>query len=213
MLVKIKSLLGKQLIEEVESPISGRIRIFKVLGRPSMVVGGVEQSGAFIGGIWKKALRRAQGKLSKVSHCLILGLGGGTVAKLVNKFWPKARIVGVEIDPVVIKLGKKYFDLDKIPNLKIINADAAAWVKKDGKFDLILIDIYLADQIPQSCETEEFLKRIKELLSPAGLAIFNRLFYKEKKKEAEIFIKKLGKIFSQISSVRTPSNLLIFVQK
>lgn len=213
MWVKIKSLLGKQLIEEIESPISGGVRIFKVLGRPSMVVGGVEQSGAFIGGIWKKALKKIHHSPFAIRHSLILGLGGGTVAKLVNKFWPKARIVGVEIDPVVIKLGKIYFDLDKIPNLKIINADAAAWVKKDGKFDLILVDVYLADKVPQSCETEEFLKNIKELLSPAGLAIFNRLFYKEKKKEAEIFIKKLGKIFSQLSSARTPSNLLIFIQK
>ena len=216
MLVKIKSFLGKQLIEKVNSPISGEVRIFEVLGRPSMVVGGLEQSGAFIGGIWKKALKKLQNSKTpklQISDVLILGLGGGTVAKLVNKFWPDAKIVGLEIDPVVIELGKKYFALDKIPNLEIITADACEWTGREKSFDLVLVDLYVGDQVPEKAKTQEFLKRVKQLLTPGGFAIFNRLFYKEKKKETEVFIKKLEKIFPRFSFVRTPSNLLIFVQK
>jgi len=203
----------RKLIEKVDSSISGEVRIFKVLGKPSMVVGGLEQSGAFIGGIWKKALKKVSHSPFAIRHSLILGLGGGTVAQLVNKFWPDAKMVGVEIDPAVIRFGKKYFNLDKISNLEIVNADAVEWVEKRGKFDLILIDVYLADKVPQSCETEEFLRKIKRLLSPSGLVIFNRLFYKEKKEETREFIGKLEKIFSRISFVRTSSNLLTLSQK
>ena len=122
-------------------------------------------------------------------------------------------MVGVEIDPAVIRFGKKYFNLDKISNLEIVNADVVEWVEKRGKFDLILIDVYIADKVPQSCETEEFLRKIKRLLSPSGLVIFNRLFYKEKKEETREFIGKLEKIFSRISFVRTSSNLLTLSQK
>lgn len=211
-------LLVKKLIEKVESSISGEVRIFKVLGKPSLVVGGLEQSGAFIGGIWKKALKKTP-KLqnSKTQNVLILGLGGGTVAKLVSQFWPEAKMVGVEIDPVVISLGRKYFDLDKIPNLKIIDQDAVKFIFHQqstiNHYSLILVDVYLGDKVPQSFETEEFLIRIKKLLTLGGVVIFNRLFYKEKKKETEEFIKKLEKIFSQISYVRTTSNLLTFALK
>ncbi len=144
-----------------------------------------------------------------IHSSLILGLGGGTAAKLVNQFWPEAKIVGIEIDPVIIGLAKKYFALGKISSLKIINADAAEWVKRKEKFDLILVDVYLGDKVPKSCETKEFLKNIKKLISPGGFVIFNRLNYKEKKKETEDFIKKLEKIFPQVSLIQTPSNLLI----
>lgn len=218
--MKLLSFLFPRIIAKVNSPISGEIKVVEQFGKRSIKVGGLEQSGAFIGGIWKKALKKTQNlKTSKTQSVLILGLGAGTVAKLVNKFWPGAKIVGLEIDPVVIKLGRRYFDLDEIPNLEIINFDAVKFLEKidyllyANHYSLILVDVYLGDRVPQSCETDEFLKRVKKLLAPGGLAIFNRLFYKEKKKEAENFIKKLRKIFSQISSVRTPSNLLIFAQK
>ena len=203
----------KKLIEEAHSPINERIRIFKVLGRPSMVIGGLEQSGEFIGGIWKKALKKIRNSKFEIRNSLILGLGGGMAAKLVSQFWPRVKIVGVEIDPVVIKLGKKHFGLNKIPNLKVVNANAVEWVKKGGIFDLVLVDIYLGDKMPKFCETEAFLERIKKLLALEGVVIFNRLFYKEKKKQTENFVKKLKKIFPKISFTRTSSNLLILGAK
>ena len=197
------------MLEEVNSPISGLIQISRFFGRPKMVIGGLEQSGSFIKSIWKKGLKKIHNSKFMIHSSLILGLGGGTAAKLVNQFWPEAKIVGIEIDPVIIGLAKKYFALGKISSLKIINADAAEWVKRKEKFDLILVDVYLGDKVPKSCETKEFLKNIKKLISPGGFVIFNRLNYKEKKKETEDFIKKLEKIFPQVSLIQTPSNLLI----
>ena len=131
MLAKRKLVLGKKLIETIDSPINGKINIYRSWCWPILEVGDLEQSGPFIAGIWKKALKNVQKfKSLKVQSVLILGLGAGTAARLVNRFWPEAKITGVEIDSKIIKLGKKYFDLDKIPNLKIICADAVKWLQK-----------------------------------------------------------------------------------
>ena len=81
------------------------------------------------------------------------------------------------------------------------------------RYDLILVDLYLGDQVPTGCETKTFLKKIKSLLALNGLAVFNRLYYHDKKKQAEKFIQKLNSIFPRLTRVRTPSNLLILAQK
>jgi len=231
MLAKRKLVFGKKLIETANSPINGKINIYYSWRWPVLEVGGLEQSGPFIAGIWKKGLKNVQKfKGLKVQNVLILGLGAGTAARLVNQFWPKSEITGIEIDPKIIKMGKKYFNLDKIPNLKIACSDVNKWIHSRHNnthynntyyhskhnfilYDLILVDLYLGDQVPISCETKTFLKNIKSLLAPNGLAVFNRLYYRDKKKEAENFIKKLETIFQRLTRVRTPSNLLILAQK
>lgn len=106
-----------------------------------MWVGGYEQSGPLVEEVWKKALKALD---FTPKNILILGLGCGSAAKVISKKFPTAKITGVEIDPVMIKIGKKYFGLGKIPNLKITCADALNFVKKTKqKFDLILVDVYV----------------------------------------------------------------------
>lgn len=204
----------KRLIKKTKSRISGEIKVFNVFGRPSLEVGGLEQSGAFVGGIWKKGLTHAKGQLPKIADGLILGLGAGTVARLVGQFWPEAKITGIEIDAEIIKLARRYFKTHKIPRLKIVKANALKWLEKaKDAYDLILVDVYLGDEVPQGMENQQFLRRIKMLLNPGGLVIFNRLFYKEKKIQTEKFMKKLVKIFPELSFVRSASNLLILCAK
>lgn len=213
--MKVLDLLSvKKLLKKTKSRISGEIKVFDILRRPSLEVGGLEQSGAFIGGIWKKGLKRAKSQKPLVARCLILGLGGGTAARLVSQLWPAAEIIGIEIDSEVIKLAKKYFKVHQVSHLEIVKADALKWLKRrKEKFDLILMDLYLGDQLPAGSENQVFLKRLKARLNPGGLVIFNRLFYQEKKIQTEAFIKKLSKVFPEISFVRTASNLLILARK
>jgi spermidine synthase len=220
----INFLTGRRLVEKIESPINGEVRIIKVFGRLSIEVEGIEQSGSFVKGIWKKGLKKIHNSKFIIHNSLILGLGGGSVAELVNNFWPEAKIVGIEIDPVIIKLAKKYFALNKIANLRIINDDAVKIIKKakpasrqgglkKQNFDLILVDLYFGDRVLKETESPEFLENINRLISPNGLVIFNRLFYREKKKQTEVFIKKVKKIFLKTSFVHAFSNLLIFAQR
>lgn len=147
-----------QVVETVNSPINGLIKILKLRGQYSAWVGGFEQSGSFyVQKIWKKKLGEIK---TNIESGLVLGLGCGTVAKLLFDRWPDMAIVGVEIDPVMIRLGKKYFGLDQTPKLKIVKQDGFQFVKStQQKFDLILLDAYIGNQkkaisIPQRLLTE-----------------------------------------------------------
>lgn len=131
--------LYPQTIETVASKFNGQIKVTKFRGQYSIWTSGFEQSGPiYVEKVWKKGLEKIN-FLPK--NILILGLGCGTVVKLISQKWPRARISGVEIDPVMIKLGKKYFGLDNFSQLKIILGDAKK--QKLSGYDLIICDAYL----------------------------------------------------------------------
>lgn len=213
------------LLEKAQSPINGEITIYSVFGSARMTIGGLLQSGGIVADIWKKAANITQNQKLKAKSILILGLGCGTAAKIFSKKYPEAQITGVEIDPVVINLGKKYFGLGEIPNLKIVCQDAIKYTSEVApdasretprrwkKFDLVIVDMYQGEKIPTKTESLSFLRSLSHLMKPNGFIVFNRIFWDEHKKEAEMFVKKVEKIFPKVELVRTVANLLVFCQK
>lgn len=214
MAKKYLDFLILRTVEEVKSSLSGSIKVVSFLNKPRIIVKNMIQSGGMVKSIWKKGLKKLVSYNKNPKTVLILGLGGGTAANLINQTFPQAKIIGIELDPIMIKLAKKYFNLDEIKNLKIINGEATKEIKssklKTKSFDLILVDLYIGDKVPFEAESPEFLKNLEKLISPRGMLIFNRLFYQKHKKKTEDFINKLEKVFSRIELTRAFSNLLVF---
>jgi spermidine synthase len=74
---------------------------------------------------------------------LILGLGGGSVARLVRALAPEAEIVGVELDREVVRLARAHLDLDEI-GMRIEIADALRWLESDRtRYDAIFEDVFV----------------------------------------------------------------------
>ena len=74
---------------------------------------------------------------------LLLGLGGGSAARIVRALAPKARIVGVELDREVVELARRWFDLDAL-GLEVVIADAREFLSRErGRFDAVLDDIFV----------------------------------------------------------------------
>jgi len=210
-------LSGVKVIEEVDSPINGNIRVVKSLGLGTYIqVEGLTQSGGVMYGVWRTVLKKLSHQSLTINHCLILGLGGGDAARLIKKYWPEAVITGVEIDPIMVDLGRKYLGLDKV-EVQVEVQDASKFCNKEltnnKKYDLILVDLYVGYDVPDKFTKEKFLKLILKLLSPRGVAIFNRLYYGEKKKEAEKLGEKLEKIFSKVTRVYPEANVMFFCLK
>lgn len=110
----------------------------------------------------------------EVKDICILGLGTGVAVKLLNQFYKIERIIGVEIDQVVVELGKKFFDLND-NNLEIHIQDAAEYVKHSSeKFDLVLIDTFKDDVVAPGCSGQEFYSDVVKLLKPGGVVLINR---------------------------------------
>jgi len=213
----VNFLSGMKILEDIKSPINGRITVVKNLGmKPYIQVGGLTQSGGVVKGVWKNTLKKVASSKEQVARVLILGLGGGTVAGLVRKFWLEAKITGVEIDPIFVALGKKYLGLDE-KEIEIVIGDAQEFISVHGKrktvhYDLILVDMYIGDEVPKKFETLSFMKKVKRLLSKDGSIVFNRLYYGTKRSEAVKFGKLLEKVFSKVN-VHYPEANVMFICK
>lgn len=191
-------MIGTKILEERKSKFNGDIKVVKTFGMGTYIqVGGLTQSGGIVESIWKSTIRKVRKR--EIKNCLILGLGGGTVAKIIQKTWPEAKIVGVDMDPTIVELGKKYLG---IKNVQVKIKDAYD-VEIEG-YDLVIVDLYQGDMFPKKFENDKFLKK----LTKNKLIIFNRLYYKDKKLMANNFGLKLKGIFKKVEYYYPEANLM-----
>jgi len=206
--MSLKAYFNPQVVKTIDSKFNTKIQVVNFSGQLRLDMGNLTQSGQVIENIWSRSFKKMLLPGFKPKKILILGFGAGSVAKVIAKKWPQAKITGVEIDPVVIKIAKEYFDADKIPNLKIINQDAEGFINKTKTiYDLILVDCYQGYKIPLILEDTKFLEILKDL---GKTVLVNRLFWDNHKQKTLKFLKKLNNSFIT-STCRTPSNLVISV--
>lgn len=195
-------MLFTKVLEIKKSKYNGEIKVVKSLGYGTYFqVNGLTQSGGIVETIWNETIKHLYHSLPTIHNSLILGLGGGSVVKVLRKYYPKAHITGVDIDPVIVDLGKKYLDLDKY-NVDIKIMDAKKFPLK--KYDLVIVDGFVGDNYIH-------LERLH--LTRSTIVVFNKLFYKDKKDEALKFGKKLKKIFDKVEYFYPPANLMFVCYK
>ena len=133
---------------------------------------------------------------------LLLGVAGGMILRLFHEYFPKARLFGVEIDPVMITIAKEYFDLKNDLSVHLYEEDAIKWVKKEKKkYDLIVIDLYIKQLNAPGTRDIVFLKGLKKITSEKGVILYNSHFQKDKPKEYEEIVKNCKNIFSEVEEV------------
>jgi predicted membrane-bound spermidine synthase len=106
---------------------------------------------------------------------LLIGLAAGTVSELYTDVYGPVPITGVELDPQIIDVGRRYFELDR-PNLTSIAADGRRWLQSqapDRMFDVVLVDAYRPPYIPFHLTTVEFFDLVRSHLTPDGVIAIN----------------------------------------
>ena len=204
-------LFSPKVLEEASSPINGKITVLKSFGFGTYIqVGDLTQSGGIVYDVWRASLGKVRKIKHDVQHSLILGLGGGTNAQVIREFWPSAQVTGVDIDQVMVEMGKKYLGLKDVKTVIQDAFDFTADAGKDAnKYDLVLVDTYLGDNYPEKFESDKFLGLIKKLINTDGIVVFNRLYYGEKRPQAMRFGTKLEKYFSKVDYVFPEANLML----
>ena len=121
-------------------------------------------------------------------NILIVGLGGGVLPMALAKMFPDARIDIAEIDPAVVKVAQRFFGFNPNPQMQVIEEDGRVFVKRAGKsgqrYDLIMLDAFDHEYIPEHLLTREFLLEVKTLLTADGVLAANtfsssRLYHHE----------------------------------
>lgn len=121
-------------------------------------------------------------QIRKMNTILVLGVAGGSVIKTLNdEIQFKGKIIGVEIDPEIIKIANSYFQLNQIPNLSLLNTDAFEFVlQANDKYDLIIVDIFQDTKMPSFLFENFFTQRLCALLQEKGYILFNTMVLSEK---------------------------------
>ena len=108
---------------------------------------------------------------------LIIGLGGGTLAHTMEKLLPQAQIDVVEIDPAVLRVAQQYFLFQPDDRVHVTIEDGRAYVRRmlrgNKRYQLIMLDAYERQYIPEHMLTREFLTEVRSLLTPDGIVAAN----------------------------------------
>jgi spermidine synthase len=123
---------------------SGKGRVLRIDGT---FASWYEPGSAVTGSVWD-ALAAPLLVLPKPrrNRVLILGLGGGSAARVVRALAPKAQITGVEIDPSVVRAARRWFDLDGL-GVDVVKEDARVYLERTRRrFDVIIDDVFVGSQ-------------------------------------------------------------------
>ena len=107
---------------------------------------------------------------------LFLGTAGGTALKQLVRVYPKLRVTGVDLDPQVIAVARKYFGLANEPRVTLVAADARWFLSRSrARYDMIAIDLYVTGHIPFFAATREFFAMVRDRLTERGVLMVNIL--------------------------------------
>ncbi len=108
---------------------------------------------------------------------LLIGLGGGSLAKFLLHHFPACRIDVVEYRKSVHKLARDYFHLPDDPRLTLHFADAADFIRQadtlHSGYDLILLDAFTADGIARGTCGLSFFESCRTRLTANGVLVAN----------------------------------------
>ena len=109
-----------------------------------------------------------------VRKVLVLGNAGGSTARALAALYPGVASDGVELDPKVTDVARRFLGLDRVHGLHVITADARAYLRSTRKrYDLIAIDTYRQPYIPFQVTTREFFSLVRSRLTPGGAVALN----------------------------------------
>lgn len=107
---------------------------------------------------------------AKNRRVLLLGLGGGSVAKHLTELGFTVEVC--ELDPRMEYVAKNYFDLPS--GVKITIDDARHFINRSTeKYDVIIFDTFKGEETPSHIFTMESLEKVKKMLNKNGLIIVN----------------------------------------
>ncbi len=162
--MSFKQIFVPETIATFHSDFNGEIQLIKFANTLRLEVGGLTQSGDVMVWIWSTAIKNLLPKNFSPENILILGLGGGSAFFWLRRRFPKIHLTVVEIDPVMIEIARKYFHIERIKDLTIVNQDAVEFIKKTKqKFSLILMDCYQGFLTPTGFDEVKVLTKMKRV--------------------------------------------------
>ena len=108
-------------------------------------------------------------------RALLVGLGGGSVAKFMYHRLPSVHVKAVEVSADVVAIARGYFHVpEDNPRLEVVIGDGAEYMaREDVAADAVIVDGYDADAHAEELASQSFYAACRERLSPGGMFVVN----------------------------------------
>jgi spermidine synthase len=134
-----------------------------------------------------------------VHDVLVIGSAGGTIPRAYARFYPDARVDGVEIDPAVTDAARRFMGLNDIPNLHTYAEDGRGFLRATAKhYDVIIVDAYREEYVPFYLATQEFFSQVHAHLNAGGAVALNVAQTPEDHRLPEAVGGTLATVFPQV---------------
>ncbi len=163
-------------------------------------------------GIWDyfllaPAFRTSAGAPDDVSSLLVIGLAGGTIPTLYARAFGPVHMVGVELDPAIIRVAYRYFGLGALPTLTAVAGDGRVVVSHSReRFDVIAVDAYRPPYIPFHLTTVEFFRLLRDHLTPDGVVAVNAARTAKDTRLMDALSSTMQQVFPAVYIVDEPLN-------
>ncbi|MFC5547728.1 fused MFS/spermidine synthase [Massilia aerilata] len=119
------------------------------------------------------------------AHILLVGLGGGSMAKFCHRHFPDARITVLELRADVIALRDAFLVPPDDARFRVVHAEAAAWMlgAAPNSFDVIVVDGFDESGLPPALSSRFFYGVCRRLLLPGGVLVANVFSYDKRRGE------------------------------
>jgi predicted membrane-bound spermidine synthase len=110
---------------------------------------------------------------AQVQSMALVGLAGGTMARQYDAAYGPIPVDGIEIDPRIVEVGRKYFGMD-FPGLNVVVADGRFYLARSERaYSVVGIDAFRLPYIPPHLTTVEFFSLVRDHLTDDGTVVLN----------------------------------------
>ncbi|MDB5933520.1 MAG: transferase spermidine synthase [Massilia sp.] len=111
-------------------------------------------------------------------HIVMVGLGGGSLAKFCYRHFPHARITVLELRADVIALREQFCVPADDARFTVVHADATAWLANAaGSVDVLVVDGFNEAGLPPALGSSRFYADCRRALRGGGVLVANIFSY------------------------------------
>jgi spermidine synthase len=131
----------------------------------------------------------------KPRDVLMVGLGGGSVAKFVHHKIAGTKVRVVEVNPRVVTIARQCFNVPEDgPCFEIIIGDGAEYARRPAvRTDVLMLDGYDADSHVEELASASFYEACRERLNSGGVLVVN-LWGGDK--QFHVLLQRIQKVFT-----------------
>lgn len=133
---------------------------------------------------------------------LVLGIGAGVIPQ--NFSDRGLEVHAVDINPKIVDIAREYMEFD--PEYMTLSYEDARMAVRNCKtgYDIVAVDLFRGDGIPEHLVTREFFADIQNCLNDGGVMVMNSFMNLHEPAAEYALVKTIGSVFGEVLFIQRP---------